>query len=238
MEKKPNAGPSALMAIALLALSRALFPTAGRAASCPKPDATAAEAFVRSLHDGARKILLTEKNPVRPMAAFISQNVEIERVARSAMGPAWNTATPAQRSEYLKLFRTTTLKTLAEHITLYEGAAYKIVQARPLDDDEFLVTSMIVPRGGLPFRLAWRINADGCRLTASDVVNSGVSLVVTKRQEFASVIGREGVDGLVERLRDLAANQVKGTADGSDSGEEVLVDLVLRAAEKLGTSRY
>ena len=216
------------------------MPALGSAKNCPPVGLAAAEAFVRGLHDGAKEVLLKSRNPVSDLAVFISKNVEIERVAQYAMGPAWNSATPEQRAQYVKLFRLTTLRTLASHITLYDGAAYKVLQSRAIgeDKDEFLVMSTITPKSGKSFGVGWRVTARDCKLKASDIVNGGVSLVVTKRQEFASVIAREGIDGLLQRLRVLAANQRKGSAEGSEKGEEVLVDLVLRAAEKLGNSRF
>jgi len=238
MENRPYARLASLKALAVLALALCAAPAAGRTNVCAPPDAASAEAFVAGLHDGARKILLGAENPVADMVAFISRNVEIERVAQYALGPAWNGATPKARAEYVKLFRATTLRTLAGHIVLYDGADYRVVQSQATGEDEFLVTSTITPKDGGSFGVAWRVGAQGCRLTARDVVNGGVSLVVTKRQEFASVIAREGVDGLLRRLRDLAVRQRKGTAGALDSGEEVLVDIVLRAAEKLGSSRF
>jgi phospholipid transport system substrate-binding protein len=238
MENRPNARPVGLKSLALCVLVLCSVPAVGRADTCAPPDAAAAEAFVRDLHDGASKILLRSKSPVADMIAFISKNVEIEWVARSAMGPAWNSATPEQRADYVTLFRTTTLRTLASHLAVYDGAAYRIAQAQSVGGDEFLVTSTIVSAGGGSFGLAWRVAARGCGLTARDVVNGGVSLVVAKRQEFASVIARDGIDGLVRRLRGLEARQRTGVRSATDGGEEVLVDLVLRVAEKLGASRY
>lgn len=242
MKNGPNARPIGLKILAVCALALVALPPVAhaeaRAEVCKPPDAAAAEAFVAGLHDGARKILLKAKHPAADMVAFIARNVAMKKAAQSAMGPAWNRATPAQRAEYVKLFRVTTLRTLASHIALYDGAAYKVIQAQAAGDDEFLVTSTITPKNGASFGLAWRVGVQGCRLVARDLVNSGVSLVVTKRQEFASVIAHEGVDGLLERLRELAIRQRKGVAVAMNSSEQVLVDLVLRAAEKLGNSRY
>jgi len=239
MKNRPVARLAGLKALAVLSLALCAAPAPGQAADRCKPaDARAAEAFVQGLHDGARRILLHAGRPVAEMLAFITKNVEIGKVAQSAMGPAWNRATPEERAEYVGLFRATTLRTLASHITLYDGADYRIVQAQAMGEDEFLVTSTITPRNGGSFGLAWRVGTEDCRLTARDVINGGVSLVVTKRQEFASVIAREGIDGLLRRLRDLAAHQRRGTSAAWNGGEEMLVDLVLRAAEKLGSSRF
>jgi phospholipid transport system substrate-binding protein len=38
------------------------------------------------------------------------------------------------------------------------------------------------------------------------VIVAGVSMVVTQRSEFTSVIQRQGVDGLIERLRTQVSN--------------------------------
>ena len=92
MEKGPVARLGSLKAFVFLAFTLCAVPGAVQAKTCQPADAAAAEAFVERLHEGARNILLTAADPVRDMAALIAKNVEIDKVAQAAMGPAWNGA--------------------------------------------------------------------------------------------------------------------------------------------------
>ena len=56
--------------------------------------------------------------------------------------------------------------------------------------------------GRQPLKVDWRVRElDGGDLVAIDVIIEGVSLIVTQRSEFSSVIERSGMDGLLAELR-------------------------------------
>jgi len=58
--------------------------------------------------------------------------------------------------------------------------------------------------GRPPIRVDWRVRNGEDQLKIIDVVVEGVSMLLTQRDEFASVIQRSGgnVEGLLARLRD------------------------------------
>jgi phospholipid transport system substrate-binding protein len=56
--------------------------------------------------------------------------------------------------------------------------------------------------GQAPLQVDWRLRAqDDGRLVVIDVIVAGVSLIVTQRSEFSTVIERQGFDGLLAELR-------------------------------------
>ena len=70
------------------------------------------------------------------------------------------------------------------------------------------------PGGGAPARVDWRVRGAPGAYKIIDVVVEGISMVVTQRSEFASVIRRGGgrLDSLTTQLRDLAGAKVTVTA--------------------------
>ena len=64
-----------------------------------------------------------------------------------------------------------------------------------------LVSTRVIG-GGPPLKVDWRVRErDDGGLVAIDVIVEGVSLIVTQRSEFAAVIERQGMDGLLAELR-------------------------------------
>ena len=67
---------------------------------------------------------------------------------------------------------------------------------------------MISPGSTSPLRIDWRLVNDAGAYTISDVIVEGVSMAVTQRSEFASVIQRHGgqIQGLIDLMRQKTAS--------------------------------
>ena len=65
---------------------------------------------------------------------------------------------------------------------------------------ESLVVARITRQYGAPLNLSFRVRQTKDKLRIVDVTVAGVSLIVTKRSEFDSIIRREGLPGLLRRL--------------------------------------
>ena len=64
-----------------------------------------------------------------------------------------------------------------------------------------LVLTKISRPSGPPIKAGWRVRETKNGHKILDVMVAGVSMVVTQRSEFRSVIRRRGVTGLIETLR-------------------------------------
>ena len=122
------------------------------------------------------------------------------------LGRYWRSATPQQRDEYLDLFREFVVATYAARFDAYAGETFDIVQVEPLDDRDSIVNTNMHASDGTPFRVDYRVRKTDAGLKIIDVMVEGVSLLVTHRSEIASVVNREGMDGLLEILRDQTAS--------------------------------
>jgi phospholipid transport system substrate-binding protein len=72
-------------------------------------------------------------------------------------------------------------------------------------DGGSVVQTRIQPPNGEPIGVDFRVQESNGELKIVDVLVANVSLIVTKRSEFDSVIQREGVDGLMKRLKQVSA---------------------------------
>ena len=87
-----------------------------------------------------------------------------------------------------------------------EGKSDKVGSARPEGDNASVVQSQIALANSNqpPVRVDWRVTGHGNAYKISDVTVEGVSMALTQRQEFASVIQRGGgqLDALLKVLRE------------------------------------
>ena len=76
----------------------------------------------------------------------------------------------------------------------YNGQSLEVKSARPEGKYDVLVQSFIVPDNGQKIRLDWRVRPKKGRYKVVDVIVEGVSMALTQRSDFASVIQRGGGD--------------------------------------------
>jgi phospholipid transport system substrate-binding protein len=206
----------ALLAFSLVAVSFAPLPVAAAdadmsAASQTHDTAilTPAGKFVQSLGDRAISIIadkqITTEKRNGEFSKILSDSFDLKTIGRFVIGRTWNAATPEQQADYMDLFKSLVIKNYGSRMTLYAGEGFKVVGTRPESDMDTTVLSQIThPDGSQPTTIDWRVRQKDGKMGVIDVVVEGVSLSVTQRQEYASVIQNNGgqIDGLLKQMRD------------------------------------
>lgn len=120
------------------------------------------------------------------------QYFDAPRIARFVLGRYWWVASHDQRRQFEELFEKYVVFAYSARLSVYSGETLRVTGSRP-DDKDFLVSSEILYRGGQPpTKILWRLRREGDGLKIVDVMVEGISMAVTQRQEFASVITRNG----------------------------------------------
>ena len=145
---------------------------------------------------------LSDRQKFDALVALLDGPIDLDLVARLILGRHWRTVDDAQRQEYLTLFREYALANLASKLHLYRGQSFEVTGAKVVSDQDALVSSRILSNGEPPLQVDWRLRErDGGAPVTIDLIVEGVSLIVTLRSEFGSVIERQGFDGLLVELR-------------------------------------
>jgi phospholipid transport system substrate-binding protein len=164
-----------------------------------------AERFIQELGERTIDVLnrtgADETARIRGMAELLEGAVDFEAIARMVLGRNWQHASDTQRHDYVILFRGYTLDTLSQRIGYYTGSQRFVVKgSRPAGADDVMVTTQVLYTDHPPLEIAWRIRSKQ-RLMIVDVIVEQISMVVTNRSEFASIVGQRGIDGLLRDMR-------------------------------------
>jgi phospholipid transport system substrate-binding protein len=173
------------------------------------PAAAAADpaAMISNLGGRALEVLGKDATPSQRVTRFrelLREDFDVPGIARFVLGRYWNTATEAQRTEFTKLFGEYVAVAYATRLGQYSGETFKVTGSRP-DGDGAIVSSQIIRTGGAPpVKVDWRLTGRSGVYKISDVSVDGISMAVTERSEFASVIQHHGgqVQGLLTMLRE------------------------------------
>jgi phospholipid transport system substrate-binding protein len=176
----------------------------------PAVAAADAAAIITDLGNRALEVLARPVSARQREARFrelFHEDFDVPTIARFVLGRYWRLATPAEQQEFVSLFDEYVTLTYSNRLSQYRGETLRVTASRS-EPDGWLVTSFIMhPNGTPPARLDWRLNwADGT-YKITDVIVEGISMAVTQRSEFASVIRRHGgqVQGLLTLLRQKTA---------------------------------
>ena len=187
----------------------AAMPVVAGFGAIAKASAESARAFISQLGKETVDALQKSGSPAQKAAKMediLRRGFDFQTIGRFVIGRYWNTASPQQREEYIKVFSDFVAKSYSRRLA--EEAAingFNITNIRDLGEGDSLVQTAITRPSGPPLNYEWRVRDGGGGAKIVDVVVEGVSLLVTQRADFTSVAGQNGVDGLIKTLRDKAA---------------------------------
>ena len=177
----------------------------------------AASAFMQSL---GSKAIGELTDPAVPQAerqarfrTLLDQHFDVPTIAKFTLGRYWRTATDEQRAEFSKLFEDFIVQSYSTRFAEYHGESFQVAGSSTDESGAIVVHSKIDMPSSEDVRVDWHLRATGGSFAIVDIVVEGVSMAVTQRSEFASVIqSRGGVAGLLEALRAKNAQSADSSA--------------------------
>ena len=151
--------------------------------------------------------ILDDKVRLRSIAdQVVIPNIDFIALSQSVLGITWRRATPHQREVFEREFRALLMNTYLNSISRadYHGQSIKYLPLRtpPTGDRAEVDAEIEQPNGPLIHATFRMYRRDGGDWKVYDVVVEGVSLVITQRSSFSSIISDKGLDGLIAMLEE------------------------------------
>ncbi len=177
----------------------------------------AAETFVAGVLTEANVLFNSTDKAARDagIEALVDKYVDMDRVARFALGQYARQASDAQMAEYGPLFRNYATSVYQATLAEYTGEKLEVVDSVVRSERDIIVNSKVVgAKAGSQYAdlvVHWRVyrGQDGAQ-SVVDAGASGVWLAIEQQSTFKSVIannggGSAGIDALIADLRAKAA---------------------------------
>lgn len=170
------------------------------------PNAWIVEMSNRILEDirGNAKLAAADPAEVKKFVDnVVMPAVDFLRMTRMAVGPKWRQATPEQRTELQQLFRAQLTNVYSGALATVKDQTVKLAPNRmkPTDTDAVVKTLLVSP-GKPDMRINYRLKKVKGEWRIIDVDVEGIWLVDNYRNQFASVVNTDGIEGLIKSLRD------------------------------------
>jgi phospholipid transport system substrate-binding protein len=168
-------------------------------------------AVINNLGNRALEVLGKNATPAQRVARFhelFREDFDVPGIARFALGRYWNTATSEQQEEFVKLFEDYIALVYSNQLAAYSGETLRVTGSRKTAAEAIVASEIIRPSGAPPVKVDWHLTDVNGNYKISDVTVDGISMAVTQRSEFASVIQRNGgqVANLIAQLREKTAS--------------------------------
>ena len=176
-----------------------------------------AEQFIEVLSSEALTLAtdttLTSRDRLSKISKLLSEGFDMPWIARFILGRNWRNASQNEREEYSSLFKTILEHSYSRQFTDYSGQKIVILGHKLGRRDYVFVRSRIFDpeRSNIHIDVNWRLVPAGNSFKIVDIVIEGVSMAVTQRNEYASVLQRNGnsIPALINAMRKSLAKLEK-----------------------------
>jgi phospholipid transport system substrate-binding protein len=190
--------------LALLGLCPRVSPAASASAD--------AQAVVSDLAERAWALLhrsdLDQRARLDQLTALLESKTDVPLLSRLVLGRHWQELNEAQRAAYEEVFGAVVMRNLARRLDQYANGVngpldqhFRILGEQPAGRDDVLVRTKVLTEKGDTIDVDWRLRPNDGRPVIIDMIVEGASLLVSQRSEFAAVIERSSLDGLLAELR-------------------------------------
>jgi phospholipid transport system substrate-binding protein len=166
--------------------------------------------FIEQLASQAIKVLSSPNGSIQEREQkfrdMLRDDFAMDQIGQFVVGIYWRRMSPEQRETYMKLFGEWVLKTYSVRLGGYSGEQFQVLNTTPAGRRDVLVKTRITKGHANGFNATWRVRKADDRYKIIDIYVEGVSMAITQRSEFESILKRHGVDGLIGMLREKLQN--------------------------------
>lgn len=133
---------------------------------------------------------------------LFNDGFDIPAISRFVLGRSWRRAKDDEKAAFVGVFEDVIVYTWSRRFSEYDGQTIKVQSTSPDGKTGTLVDSVVVDDNGQTIAVQWRLRQRPEGLRIVDVIVEGVSMAITYRQDYASVIRQSGgMQGLLAELR-------------------------------------
>jgi phospholipid transport system substrate-binding protein len=188
--------------LALALMAAAFFAPRGHAAADANP---AASAFMRELGAESIKQLMDPSVPQAEREVrfrrLLDQHFDLPAISKFVLGRFWRSATAAQRIEFQQAFEDFLVYSYSARFSEYRGVAFQVTGAAIEENGIVVVHSVIRLSKVEEVPFDWRLRRTDTSFMIVDLIVEGISLTVTERSNFGSIIQNRGLEALIADLR-------------------------------------
>ena len=144
--------------------------------------------------------ILGQSGRFAQLEPVIRRSFDVAAMARLSVGPTWASLTEGQRQQMTDSYGRYISAIYADRFDSYSGQTLAVMGEQPALSG-VMVKSQIIKANGDPVKVDYMMRRNGDSWLISDIyLDSAISEVATRRSEFAAILKKDGIDGLIAAL--------------------------------------
>ena len=135
----------------------------------------------------------------------INNNFAGAGIAKFVAGNAWSSASKETKKEYIQLFKKHLALNISSILQGYSNQKYELINVKYDEKNKVSMINMEIYHDTGNLLVTWRVKKSKDRYFVIDLIVADISLVVTKRSEFNSMLKK--VDGKLSELNNILRSQ-------------------------------
>ena len=148
---------------------------------------------------------ITQNEKEKRFGKLFDENFDVPSISRFVLGKYWKSATTNQKKVFFVTFRNYMVKTYSSKFNEYSGEKLSLLNYENEPNPKLFVVHTALNRpNDAPIKVDWRVGLKKDRYVILDIIIEGISLAVTQRSEFVSVIDHNdgNLDNLIKLLKE------------------------------------
>ena len=135
----------------------------------------------------------------------INNNFAGAGIAKFVAGNSWSSASKEAKKEYIQLFKKHLALNISSIMQGYSNQEYELINSKYDEKNKVSMINMEIYNDTGNLLVMWRVKKSKDRYFVIDLIVADISLVVTKRSEFNSMLKK--IDGKLSELNDILRSQ-------------------------------
>jgi phospholipid transport system substrate-binding protein len=132
---------------------------------------------------------LTDDEKQQKLLELLDEYAVLEQIAKFVIGLDWRNMTEDQQTRYQMAFKDFMAHTYVSRFKEYSGETIRIIRAVDAGrKGQLVLTQIDRPAPSEPINVEWLVSDRSGQIKIEDLLVEGVSLAITQRDEFASMI--------------------------------------------------
>ena len=148
---------------------------------------------------------LPNENKFLMIEQTINNNFAGTGIAKFVAGKSWNSASKNTKLKYIKLFKRHLALNIASMMQGYSNQKYELINSNYDEKNKVTLIDMEIFSDTGSIQVTWRVKKSKDRFFVIDLLVADISLVVTKRSEFNSML--KTVDYNLEEFNERLLSQ-------------------------------
>lgn len=132
---------------------------------------------------------------------IFSRYADVPIIARSVLGPAAKSASPAQLSAFTKAYHGYVSAKYGRRFNEFKGGAITVVNSKALKS-YFEVETVVSLSGSAPYDVRWHVSNKSGKSLFFNIIIEGINMLASERTEIGALLDRNkgNIDALIAQL--------------------------------------